>query len=33
MNHSRLRAVATDIQFWVPVAVLAFGIFVLVVIQ
>jgi len=33
MNSSRMRAVATDVQFWVPVAVLAFGIFVLVVIQ
>jgi hypothetical protein len=33
MNHSRMRAVATDIQFWIPIVVLAFGIFVLVVIQ
>jgi len=33
MNRSLMRAIATDVQFWVPVAVLAFGIFVLVVIQ
>jgi hypothetical protein len=33
MNYSRMRAVATDVHFWIPVAVLAFGIFVLVAIQ
>jgi hypothetical protein len=28
-----MRAIATDVQFWIPIAVLAFGIIVLVVIQ
>ena len=30
---NRAKAIVTDVQFWVPVAVLAFGIAVLVAIQ
>jgi hypothetical protein len=33
MKQSRLRAITTDAHFWVPVAVLAFGIGVLVLIR
>jgi hypothetical protein len=33
MKQSRLKAIATDAHFWVPVAVLVFGIGVLVLIQ
>lgn len=33
MQQSRVRATLTDVQFWIPVAVLAFGIVVLVVLS
>ncbi len=33
MNHSMLKAILTDAHFWVPVAVLVFGIAVLILIS